>query len=343
VSNLRPVHGSARDVLDALRVWLGAPEEPEPLIVQTSGSTGAPKRVVLSRPAVLASVAATHRALGGPGRWVLALPATYVAGLMVLARSVVADRTPVLLDAYPSLAAANHGWAPGPSRRYISLVPTQLHRMLDSPMEVAALGAMDAILLGGGPIDPELRARAAAARLRVVATYGASETCGGCVYDGVPLDGVDVALGDDGRIRIGGPTLFDGYDDDWALTRETLADGWFQTSDLGRVDEDGRLEVVGRLDDVVVSGGVNVATNAVAGRLREHPAITAAEVLGLPDPEWGQRVVAFVVGTVSLDEARDWAAAGVPRAWAPRQLVVLESLPMLANGKVNRVALRGLA
>ena len=194
------------------------------------------------------------------------------------------------------------------------------------------------MLVGGGPVDPSLRTRAAEAGVRVVATYGSAETCGGCVYDGLPLDGVGLALAADGRIRIAGPTLFDGYLDDEPATRAALVDGWFLTSDAGRLDEDGRLSVLGRVDDMVVSGGVNVPAAAVAARLREHPAVAAAEVVGLPDPEWGNRVVAVVsvdrpsvepVETLSLDEARDWVAERHPRAWAPRDLVVVPALPML--------------
>ena len=202
---------------------------------------------------------------------------------------------------------------------------------------------MDAVLLGGGPIDPDLRRRAADAGVRVVATYGSAETAGGCVYDGHPLDGVAVAVGARGRIRIGGPTLFDGYDGDPAATAEALVDGWFLTSDAGRIDEDGRLQVLGRLDDVVVSGGVNVPTPAVAARLRQHPDVVDAAVVGVPDEEWGQRVVAFVVGRLSLGDARAWVAEAHPRAWSPRQLVEVSELPLLANGKVDRKALQAHA
>jgi o-succinylbenzoate---CoA ligase len=222
-------------------------------------------------------------------------------------------------------------------------VPTQLHRMLDVPAEAAALRTFHTVLLGGGPVDPSLRGRAADAGVRVVATYGSSETAGGCVYDGLPLDGVALAIGRDGRVRIGGPTLFEGYDGDPALTAESLVDGWFLTSDAGRLDEDGRLQVLGRIDDVVISGGVNVPTPAVATRLREHPAVAAAEVLGVPDDEWGHRVVAFVVGDLRLDEARDWVAAAHPRSWAPRSVIALDSVPLLPNGKPDRVRLRELA
>ena len=329
VSFLRPVSGPTPDIVAALDAWLGAPAEPEPLVVETSGSTGRPKRVVLSRRAVLASVTATERRLGGSGRWALALPASYVAGVQVIARSLVAGHAPVL-----------DGWG---DAAYTSLVPTQLHRMLDSPGDTDALRALRAVLLGGGPIDPALRSRAERAGVRVVATYGSAETSGGCVYDGYALDGVAVAIGDGGRIRIGGPTLFDEYAGDPALTAEVLVDGWFLTSDAGRLDDDGRLHVLGRLDDVVISGGVNVPTPAVAARLREHPSVREAEVLGLPDDEWGNRVVAFVVGDLSLDDARAWVAGVHPRSWAPREVVVLDALPMLDNGKVDRMALRGMA
>ena len=326
------VAGEPQEVVASLRAWLDAAVAP-PLVVETSGSTGAPKRVLLSREAVLASVAATGGRLGGQGRWALVLPPTYVAGLQVVVRSLVAGHEPVL-----------GGWSDERgSARYTSLVPTQLHRLLDSPADVAALAAMDAVLLGGGPIDPALRQRAEAAGVRVVATYGMAETCGGCVYDGYALHGVALAIGPDGRIRIGGPILFAGYDGDAAATAEALEDGWFLTADAGRLDEDGRLQVLGRLDDVVISGGVNVPTPTVATRLREHPGVADAAVVGVPDEEWGHRVVAFVVGDLDAEAARAWVAEVHPRSWAPRAVVTLDALPLLPNGKVDRLALQARA
>jgi o-succinylbenzoate---CoA ligase len=327
VDFLRPSADAATTVAD-LRGWLQT-DRPAPLLIETSGSSGLPKRVVLSRAAIIASALATERRLGGSGTWALALPSTYVAGVQVVVRSLLAGRSPVL-----------DGWG---DARFTSLVPTQLHRMLASPGDAAALAAMDAVLLGGGPVDPDLRRRAEDAGVRVVATYGSSETAGGCVYDGVPLDGVAVAVGAEGRIRIAGPVLFDGYDGDPALTAASLVDGWFLTSDAGRLDEDGRLQVLGRLDDVVVSGGVKVPLPAVAARLRAHPDVAAAEVLGVEDPEWGQRVVAFVVGALDRGAARDWVAERHPRSWAPRDVVVVDALPLLPNGKVDRAALREMA
>jgi O-succinylbenzoic acid--CoA ligase len=324
--------GQATDAVAALRAWLSA-DDPDLLLFETSGSTGAPKRVVLSRSAVLASAAAAVDRIGGPGRWELDLPPSYVAGVQVIVRSLLGGFDPELgLDGLDGRSSSSR-----PTRLYTSLVPTQLHRMLESDVE--PLRRFDAILLGGGPIARELRRRAADAGVRVVATYGSSETAGGCVYDGVPLEGVDVRIGEDGRIALRGPMLFDGYDGDPELTAQTLVDGWFLTSDLGSF-ENGRLRVLGRVDDVVVSGGVNVPTPAVAARLREHPAVDDVAVIGVPDDEWGQRVVAYVVGTLTLEGAREWVGEVHPRAWAPRELREVPALPLLANGKLDRIALQ---
>lgn len=331
---------NARPTIDRVRAWLAAPQEPEPWVVETSGSTGRPKRVMLSRRAMLASAEASARRLGGSGPWLLALPASYVAGLNVVVRSLVAGHDPVVLEEHASFAEAAAAVGPG---GFVSLVPTQLHRLLETDAD--PLRSFRTVLLGGGPIDPGLRARAAAAGVAVVATYGSAETCGGCVYDGVPLDGVGLAIGAGGRVRLSGPVLFDGYQGDPDLTAAVLQDGWFLTSDAGRLDEDGRLQLLGRLDDVVVTGGVNVPAPAVAARLRQHPAVAGAEVLGAPDEEWGNRLVAFVVprAPTTLAELRDWVAQERPRSWAPRQLVLLDDIPLLPNGKPDRLRLKELA
>ena len=328
--------------------WQAEPAEPEPLVIETSGSTGVPKRVALSRSAMRASASATHRRLGGSGQWLLALPSSHVAGVQVIFRSVLANTEPVFLEEHDDLVAAAAVMS-GP-RRYLSLVPTQLTRLLTSDRDVAALRTFDTILLGGAAIDPELRKAAADAGLTIVATYGMSETCGGCVYDGVALDGVALALAADGRIRIGGPVLFDGYDGQPDLTAEVLDDGWFLTSDFGRLDEDGMLQVLGRVDDVVISGGVNVSTRAVASRLKEHGAIVAAEVVGVPDDEWGQRIVAVIavdpssdLDQIPLEAIRDFVGATLSRTWAPRDVVVVETIPLLSNGKVDRVKVEQIA
>jgi O-succinylbenzoic acid--CoA ligase len=334
VTTLRLTGVVDRDI-DAVEAWL-AEDDPGPAIVATSGSSGVPKQVVLSRAAVLASAAASATRLGGSGPWLLALPSSYVAGLNVIVRSLLTGHRPVPLGE----RSPREAWVVG---GYLSLVPTQLHRWLDDPDDAHSLGAFAAVLVGGGPIDTDLKDRARGAGIRLVATYGMAETCGGCVYDGLPMEGVGLALATDGRVRLSGPTLFEGYLDDPVATRRVLVDGWFHTSDAGRLDAEGRLHVLGRVDDMVVSGGVNVPAAAVAARLREHPRVRAAEVLGLTDAEWGHRVVAVVVGDLALAEARDWVGERHPRAWAPRDVVVVPELPMLANGKVDRLAVRRLA
>ncbi len=346
-ASLHPVAGTPREVERLLRAWLEAPSA-EPLTVATSGSTGAPKVVALSAPALRASASAGLSRLGGPGHWVLALPARYVAGVQVICRSILADTSPVILADHPDLATATAALLG--DRRYLAAVPTQLHRWLASAADVAALREYDAVLLGGAAVRPALLDKARVSGIRVVTTYGMSETCGGCVYDGVALDQVAVALGTAGQIRLTGPMLFDGYVCRPELTASVLRDGWLHTPDLGRFDDDGRLEVIGRGDEVVVSGGVNIALPAVEERLELMPELADVALTSRPDPEWGVSVVAVVaVGAVTPDAAtpslgavRDFVAAALPRSWAPRELVVVDALPMLPSGKVDRARLRTL-
>jgi o-succinylbenzoate---CoA ligase len=323
-----PDEPSARRVIAAARP--GEPLEYDDcaLVLATSGSSGEPKAVVLSRAALLASATVTHDRLGGPGQWLLAMPPYFIGGLQVLTRSVVAGTDPVVAHGNLSDAAGRLTH----ERRYAALVPTQLRRLLASDLD--ALRSFDAVLVGGAAAPAELLARARDSGVAVVTTYGMTETGGGCVYDGSPLAHVLVDLDGD-RILLGGPTLFSGYRLRPDLTAEALTDGWFRTADRGRL-VDGRLEVLGRLDDVVVSGGVNVALPAVRDRLKQHPDVMEAEVIGVPDDEWGSRIVAFVVGTPARDALRDFVATELPRAWAPQQVVRVDALPMLASGKVDR-------
>lgn len=336
VSFLRPSDEPSVAIRQLAR-WL-EDDDPAPLLIETSGSTGRPKGVVLERDAVVASAEASARRLQGSGRWLLALPSSYVAGVQVVVRSLLAGHEPIVVDglAVARAAAEDHTDTPA----FISLVPTQLHRILRDPDQLAALTRFHTVLVGGGGLDAQLRSQAEEHGVRVVVTYGSSETAGGCVYDGRPLDGVELAIDDTGRVRIGGPTLFSHYDGDPRLTAECLVDGWFLTSDTGRVDETGRLRITGRIDDVIVSGGVKVPAPAVAERLRAHPLVDQAEVLGAPDAEWGQRVVAVVVGTAADPELRDWVAMVHPRSWAPSRFVRVDALPTLRNGKVDLQAVR---
>jgi O-succinylbenzoic acid--CoA ligase len=323
--------------------WLATADAP-PLIVRTSGSTGEPKDVLLSAAALRASAAATAARLGGDGQWLLALPVHYVAGLQVVIRSRLAGAEPVVLAEHADLASAVRSMTH--ARRYLSLVPTQLHRALADPAQTEALASLDAVLLGGSAARSDLIDRCWSVGITVVTTYGMSETCGGCVYDGWPLDGVSVRLDADGRVEISGPVLFDGYAGEPQRTAEVLRDGWLRTPDIGHHDDGGRLVIDGRADDVAISGGLNIPLGAVERRLAEHPSIEEAAVVALPDPEWGASLVAIVVirpgASISLEEVRDFVGDAQPRTWAPRRLLPVESLPMLESGKLDRLRLRAL-
>ncbi len=315
-----------------------APDEPLEsddcaVILTTSGSSGEPKGVMLSRAALVASATATHERLGGPGQWVLPMKPYFVGGLQILTRSLLAGYAPVIAWDHPDLTAA--AAAMTAPRRYTAMVPTQLARYLETSAD--ALRRFDAIVIGGAAMPASLKERALAAGVAAIPAYGMTETGSGCVYAGEPLAGTSLRLEDE-RILISGPTLFSGYRLRPEVTAEVLRDGWFRTQDRGRF-VDGRLQVIGRLDDVVISGGVNVTLTAVQARLLEHPAVKDAVVLGVPDAEWGSRVVAFVVGDVALAEVRDFVAEVLPRTWAPRDVIGLTALPMLASGKVDRQSL----
>ena len=323
-------------------------------VVATSGSTGEPRGVLLDAAALVASAGATHDRLGGPGRWVLALPAHHVAGLQVLVRSVLAGVEPVLADPR-DVASVARGARRGEAR-YAALVPTQLHRALADaedrlPAELAPLADLEAILVGGAATPPPLLERGRALGLRLVTTYGATETSGGCVYDGVPLAGVQVAL-DDGVVRLAGPTLARGYtappgpDPSGGGFVELDGRRWFRTADLGRWDALGRLEILGRRDDMLVVGGHNVAPAAVEHVLAELPEIDEACVVGVPDDRWGQVPVALVVrasGTPDLERARAAVVRTLGSAAAPRRLVEVAALPRRGPGKVDRAAAARLA
>jgi o-succinylbenzoate---CoA ligase len=339
--------------VEAARAVLRPDEPLEPgadLVVVTSGSTGGGRGVLLSAGAVRASAEATLRRLGGPGAWLLTLPVSAVAGLQVLCRSLVGGTDPTVPAPGESLAAAVARMPAG--RRYTALVPTQLRRYLDAGP--AALRAFDAVLVGGAATDPGLLARAREERVAVVTTYGMTETAGGCVYDGEPLDGVRVrvrvtdggdAAGPGGMgVELAGPVLATGYRLDPEGTAAAFAGGWFRTRDAGVLDEAGRLTVHGRLDDVVVTGGVNVAPQAVEAVLRQHPDVVDAVVFGRPDDEWGQRVVAAVVPAAGaepdLATLRPWVAERLGGPAAPRELHRVDAVPTLHTGKPDR---RGVA
>ncbi|TFV55183.1 AMP-dependent synthetase [Geodermatophilus sp. DF01-2] len=327
--------------VEAARTVLRPDEPLEPgadLVVVTSGSAGGGRGVLLPVAAVRASAEATLRRLGGPGAWLLALPVSAIAGLQVLCRSLLGGTEPTVLAQGEPLAAAVARMPAEP--RYTALVPTQLRRYLDA--EPAALRTFAAVLVGGAATDPALLARTRDEGVAVVTTYGMTETAGGCVYDGRPLDGVRVRVAE--GVELAGPVLALGYRLDPEATAAAFADGWFRTRDAGTLDEEARLAVHGRLDDVVVTGGVNVAPQAVEGVLRAHPDVADAVVFGRPDGEWGQRVVAAVVpvpgAEPDLAALRAWVAARLGGPAAPRELHRIAAVPTLHTGKPDR---RGVA
>ncbi len=325
-------------------------------VVLTSGSTGEPKGAVLSRSAVAASARATHDRLGGPGDWVLALPAHYIAGLMVLARAHLGGGR--VHGVRPDLADLPElGVRPG-RRNYLALVPTQLARALVQPPVAAALRGFDAVLVGGGPCPPSLLQQARSARVAVVPTYGMSETCGGCVYDGLPLDGVEVTLDPTGRVSVGGPVLFSGYRLRPDLSAAARPHGRLLTADRGvwepQMQGPARLRILGRVDDVVISGGLNVDLAEVERQARAWPALAGVElvVIGVPHSEWGTEVVAVVASSAdspaspapgrasSLAALRSYLRSRLPSYAAPRRLIELPAMPRTAGGKVDRARLR---
>lgn len=349
VSDIRP---AASEVGDGVAV-----------VVETSGSTAAPKRVLLSAAALRASAEASAAALGGHGRWVLALPAHYVAGVQVLVRGIVAGTPPVALP--PGEPFTAEAFADATMRlmrlrdarpRYTSLVPVQLARVVEAaeadPSGHLArdLALYAAILVGGQRVDPALVERAAAFGARVVRTYGSSETAGGCVYDGRPLPGV-LAREVDGELQLGGPTLADGYLDDpdrTAAAFETDARGirWYRTGDLGSIGDDGVLRVTGRSDDVITSGGVKVVLGEVERAVHAVPGFADAVVVRVGDARWGERpaVVAIRAGAAeasaalaALAAATD--AAGLGPAARPVRIELVDRVPVLPSGKPDRRAL----
>ncbi len=309
------------------------------VVIATSGSTGSPKGVELTAAALRASAAASLARIGArPGeRWLCCLPGFHVAGLQVLVRCLLAGAEPLVAErAGPAeiAAAASSG-----GRVHVSLVPTQLRRLLDAGAPLDGLGT---ILLGGAAPPAGLLADAAAAGARVVTTYGMSETCGGCVYDGVPLDGVRARLTGGGLIQLAGPVLFSRYRPGGGGPDPG---GWLTTSDLGALDERGRLRVRGRADEVINTGGEKVVPGEVEAVLGTLAGVADVVVIGTADREWGEVVTAVIVpadpgAPPDLADLRERVRAELGGAAAPRRMRLLSALPMLASGKPDRRGLR---
>ena len=311
-----------------------------------------PRLVGLLAAALLHSARASLARLGArPGqRWLCCLPVTYIAGIQVLVRSLAAGTEPVLAERADAETVAGSGCA------HVSLVPTQLQRLLtdrsrQSDMSTPLAG-FSSVLLGGAAAPQRLLDDARAAGVPVVTTYGMTETCGGCVYDGQALDGVQVAIGDedsprsaDGdRVWIGGPVLFSGYRGEQAGSG-AVRDTWFRTGDLGQLDESGRLTVRGRADDLINTGGHKVVPGEVAAVLETCPGVRDVAVVGQPDTEWGERVVAVVAPADPADPPplellRLHVRKRLPRYAAPSRVVIVDAVPMLPSGKHDMARLK---
>lgn len=392
---------------------LGQTEGPESLalVVGTSGSTGSPKQTALSVRALRASARATERFFAdcpsadsakpqravseAPAQWLLALPAHYVAGAQVLARSVLAGTTPVVAASitdgvsFTPEVFLNAAERLSCARRFVSLVPTQVHKLLEAAEASPALGSeiydalgqFTGILLGGAPASASLLAAARELGLNVVTTYGSAETAGGCVYSGVALPGVrlrvipeDAGLADSpvvagaeaaGRIWLGGEHLASGYLGDSARTASHFfvdAHGcrWYRTDDYGSLvppapntPEDGgapALSVLGRSDDVIITGGVKVSSHAVAAVLESHPAVREAAVMGIPDARWGSAVAAAITlrnlpehyGADAAETARQLqqlCGAQLGAAGVPKVVRIVPDFPAASTGKPDRLAI----
>ena len=310
------------------------------LVMSTSGSTGEPRRVVLPIGALRASASAGSTRLGEPGTWLSAVPVTGVGGLLTVIRTLTAGSSPVAL---PSLGGARpftaELFAAAPDADFVSLVPTQVHRILASRRATRRLADFRAVLVGGARLAPELRARALDAGVRLVATYGATETGGGVVYDGIPLPGVTVRITEEtGEISLGGPTIAAGYLDDVNSSR--FEHGTFRTGDAGRW-VDGRLTVSGRLDDTIKVGGEKVSLAAVTRVLQSDIRVLDAAVVARDSPEWGQVPVAYVVPADDpspelMAELMDVVTVALGARSRPHTMTLVSELPTTAAGKPLR-------
>jgi o-succinylbenzoate---CoA ligase len=310
------------------------------VVVATSGTAGAPKLVELSRAAIAAALDASGEALGCSPRdpWIVCLSPAHIGGLLVLLRGAVLG-TPVLVhERFDAQRLA----ALGPLGAYVSLVPTLVARAVTAGADLSGFGAL---LVGGGSVDPGVLSAAAGLGARIVTTYGLTETCGGIAYDGLMLRDSRARFEDEGQIELQGPSLMEGYLRDPAATGAGFTtDGWLRTGDCGRLDEQGRLVIQGRLDELIRTGEEKVWPQEIEAALVDHPKVRQVAVAGRPHPEWGQQVVAFVVPRLledppTLAELRDHVADRIARFKAPRELSLVAELPMTASGKLRRSAL----
>jgi o-succinylbenzoate---CoA ligase len=324
-------HGNAR-------LGDGDPVDPSvALVIATSGTAGQPKIAELTRDALQAAVTTSAERLGASpaDEWLCCLPLAHMGGMLVALRGLLLG-SPVTFQPRFDPAAFSQGAAGGAA--FTSVVPAMLARALDADVP---LRGFRGVLVGGAGLHEELATRALAAGARIVTTYGLTESCGGVVYDGEPLRGVELDIDQqgDGEVLLRGPTLFRGYRGDREATARAFTEGWLRTRDAGTIDN-GKLRILGRLDDAILTGGEKVWPAEVEEVLRRDPSVREVAVTGRPDPVWGSRVVAYVV---AADPASPPTAAGLrplverwlARHKAPREIVVVESLPTTGSGKIR--------
>lgn len=296
------------------------------LLIETGGSTGAPKVVALSAAAMRASAQLSNAALGATkgDRWSLTLPLDHIAGINQLLRSIELGSEPI----------ATGG-------EFISVVPTLLYRALNNRDEaLEQLRGAKKVLIGGAAVSRELLQAGKSAGIPLVTSYGMTEMCGGCVYDGAPLPGVEVKIIDGRKIALNGAMRAQEYFDDVAATKKSFVDGWFITSDEGEITSSGELIVYGRVDDVIISGGEKISPTAVTHLLQSKFPQTEIYVLGIPDAEWGQslRVVMAISDEITglmLSDIREIVGTNLSKVAAPRSLLLLSDIPTKANGKID--------
>lgn len=295
--------------------------------IGTSGTTGTSKEVLLSSSALISSAKASNKFIGAQSgdTWSLLLPLTHIAAVNVVIRSLELGTTPIDLRDFEGEY---------PKANYTAIVPTQLFRALNGDQRLLShLKSTKAVLVGGAALSQTLRNQAELAGIKVITTYGMTETCGGCVYDGTALEGVEIEIRR-GQISIKGPVL---------ASSISLNDGWFETNDLGEYDND-KLVVLGRSDDVIISGGENLSLNAVESSLSSAFPESQFAAFAVEDPQWGQSLQVAVVGTISDDQITAHLEKDLGYFAKPKCIHRMTSLPLLGIGKIDRKSLaKGIA
>ena len=303
------------------------------MVIHTSGSTGASKEVELSASALVASAQASNKYVGATTgmRWSLLLPLTHIAGINVLVRSIELGTSPIDLRNYVGEY---------PDSDFTAIVPTQLFRAINGDKNLLNhLKNAKAVLVGGGKLAAKLKKEATELGIKIIETYGMTETCGGCIYDGEPLENISYQIGADNRIMISGPSLASGYLGEEELWSASFDGKWFTTSDIGSVNN-GKVEVIGRVDDVVISGGENISLTSIEALIKNALPEIEIAAFAIEDLEWGSAIHLAVVGHKDLeDEIRNLLSSNLGSAAKPKEFHFLDRIPLTPLGKVDRQSL----